>query len=110
MRYSWKHILQFFHFSLHKKVTETVLAAQYKALNDHHVFLEGTLLKPNMILPGQSSSRKNSPEEVAYITVQSFLRTVPAAVPGMNTRVMWITSSVPPYLIFFYRKYFEDIF
>ncbi|XP_011198041.1 fructose-bisphosphate aldolase [Bactrocera dorsalis] len=66
-----------------QKVTETVLAAQYKALNDHHVFLEGTLLKPNMILPGQSSCRKNSPEEVAYVTVQSFLRAVPAAVPGI---------------------------
>lgn len=32
-----------------QKVTETVLAATYKALNDHHVFLEGTLLKPNMV-------------------------------------------------------------
>ncbi|KAH9631368.1 hypothetical protein HF086_012156 [Spodoptera exigua] len=32
-----------------QKVTETALAAVYKALNDHHVFLEGTLLKPNMI-------------------------------------------------------------
>ena len=28
-----------------QKVTEVVLAAQYKALSDHHVFLEGTLLK-----------------------------------------------------------------
>lgn len=25
------------------------LAALYKALNDHHVFLEGTLIKPNMV-------------------------------------------------------------
>ena len=32
-----------------QKVTEVVLAAVYKALNDHHVFLEGTLLKPNMV-------------------------------------------------------------
>ena len=35
------------------KVTETVLAAVYKALSDHHVYLEGTLLKPNMVTPGQ---------------------------------------------------------
>src|SRR3546814_159460 len=28
-------------------VTEKVLAACYKALSDHHVLLEGTLLKPN---------------------------------------------------------------
>ncbi|KAH3890888.1 hypothetical protein DPMN_014978 [Dreissena polymorpha] len=31
-----------------QKVTEQVLAFTYKALADHHVFLEGTLLKPNM--------------------------------------------------------------
>jgi len=29
-----------------------VLAATYKALNEHHVFLEGTLLKPNMVTAG----------------------------------------------------------
>ncbi len=32
------------------EVTQRVLAAQYKALSDHHVLLEGTLLKPNMVL------------------------------------------------------------
>lgn len=32
-----------------QKVTEQVLAAVYKALSDHHVYLEGTLLKPNMV-------------------------------------------------------------
>ncbi|KAF9606116.1 hypothetical protein IFM89_023169 [Coptis chinensis] len=30
-------------------VTERVLAACYKALNDHKVLLKGTLLKPNMV-------------------------------------------------------------
>uniref|UniRef100_A0A8C3NAE9 Fructose-bisphosphate aldolase n=1 Tax=Geospiza parvula TaxID=87175 RepID=A0A8C3NAE9_GEOPR len=33
-------------------VTEKVLAAVYKALSDHHVYLEGTLLKPNMVTAG----------------------------------------------------------
>ncbi len=33
-------------------VTEKVLAATYKALSEHHVFLEGTLLKPNMVTAG----------------------------------------------------------
>ena len=37
--------------------TERVLAACYKALNDHHVLLEGTLLKPNMVLSGGSLCR-----------------------------------------------------
>ena len=47
-----------------QKVTETVLAATYKALNDHHVFLEGTLLKPNMVTPGQKCPKRATPEEV----------------------------------------------
>jgi fructose-bisphosphate aldolase, class I len=38
-------------------VTEQVLAAVYKALNDHHVLLEGTLLKPNMVTPGSDSPK-----------------------------------------------------
>lgn len=38
-------------------VTETVLAAVYKALNDHHVLLEGSLLKPNMVTPGSDSAK-----------------------------------------------------
>ena len=35
------------------RVTERVLACVYKTLVDHHVYLEGTLLKPNMVTPGQ---------------------------------------------------------
>lgn len=65
-----------------QKVTETVLAAVYKALNDHHVYLEGTLLKPNMVTPGQSCTKKYTPEDVAKATVTALQRTVPAAVPG----------------------------
>ena len=41
-------------------VTEKVLAAVYKALSDHHVLLEGTLLKPNMVLAGGFSARQLS--------------------------------------------------
>lgn len=63
-------------------VTERVLAACYKALNDHHVLLEGTLLKPNMVTPG-SDSAKVAPEVIAEHTVRALLRTVPAAVPAI---------------------------
>lgn len=63
-------------------VTETVLAACYKALNDHHVLLEGTLLKPNMVTPG-SDSPKVTPEVIAVYTVAALRRTVPPAVPGI---------------------------
>merc|ERR1711962_384292 len=67
-----------------QKVTETVLAATYKALNDHHVYLEGTLLKPNMVLPGADCPTKYSPQQAATATLQALSRTVPAAVPGIT--------------------------
>ncbi|KRX83052.1 Fructose-bisphosphate aldolase 1 [Trichinella sp. T6] len=66
-----------------QKVTETVLAYTYKALSDHHVFLEGTLLKPNMVTPGQSCPVRATPEEIGLATVTALQRTVPAAVPGV---------------------------
>merc|ERR1712039_278239 len=65
-----------------RKMTEKVLAAQFKALNDHHVYLEGAVLKPNMIKNGLDGPRA-SPEEIATLTCQTLLRTVPAAMPGI---------------------------
>ena len=59
-----------------------MLAFQYKALADHHVYLEGTLLKPNMVTAGQSCPTKYSADQVAKATVEALRRTVPAAVPG----------------------------
>ena len=58
-----------------QKVTETVLAAVYKALNDHHVYLEGTLLKPNMVKNGLKSPTQ-PPETVAALTITALKRTV----------------------------------
>nr|CAD7427475.1 unnamed protein product [Timema monikensis] len=67
-----------------QKVTETVLAAVYKALSDHHVYLEGTLLKPNMVTAGQSCPTKFSAQDIAKATVTALNRTVPAAVAGVT--------------------------
>lgn len=67
-----------------QKVTEVVLAAVYKALNDHHVFLEGTLLKPNMVTAGQGCKKTYTPMDIGRATVTALLRTVPAAVPGVT--------------------------
>jgi len=66
-----------------QKVTEQTLAYTYKALSDHHVYLEGTLLKPNMVTPGQACTKKYTPEQVGEATVTTLRRTVPAAVPGI---------------------------
>eukprot|EP01110_Echinostelium_bisporum_P013387 TRINITY_DN901_c0_g1_i2.p1 TRINITY_DN901_c0_g1~~TRINITY_DN901_c0_g1_i2.p1 ORF type:complete len:358 (+),score=197.50 TRINITY_DN901_c0_g1_i2:22-1095(+) len=64
-------------------VTERVLAAVFKALNDHHVLLEGILLKPNMVLAGTQAEKKATPEQVAEYTVRTLQRTVPSSVPGI---------------------------
>jgi fructose-bisphosphate aldolase class I len=66
-----------------QKVTEQVLAYTYKALSDHHVYLEGSLLKPNMVTPGQSCPKKYTAEQIGVATTTALRRTVPAAVPGI---------------------------
>ena len=59
-----------------RRVTEEVLSFVFKALADHHVFLEGILLKPNMITPGVKCGHRAPSEDIAYYTVQvrTFLR------------------------------------
>ncbi len=67
------------------EVTERTLAIVFKALNDHKVLLEGSLLKPNMVTPGHSHSSyaTTKPAEIANATVTTLQRTVPPAVPGI---------------------------
>ncbi|XP_020810885.1 fructose-bisphosphate aldolase [Drosophila serrata] len=66
-----------------QKVTETLLAGVYKALSDHHIFLEGTLLQPSMVTPGLQSSKSHPATDIGLATVLSIRRTVPPAVPGV---------------------------
>lgn len=65
------------------EVTEQVLNIVFDALYEMRVALDGMILKPNMVLPGQSSSVQDDVGTVADATVQCFLRSVPAAVPGI---------------------------
>jgi len=67
-----------------QEVTENVLAAVYKALNDHNVYIEGTLLKPNMVTAGQKCEVQATPEQVAEATVTAFRRTIPPCMPGVT--------------------------
>jgi len=66
-----------------QQITERVLASQYKALHDQNVYIEGTLLKPNMVTPGQSCEVRATPEQIAEATVTAFRRTVPTCMPGI---------------------------
>ncbi len=65
------------------EVTTAVLDALYEALYLQRVRLDGSLLKPNMVLSGYGCSQQASVEEVAEATVRCFRATVPAAVPGI---------------------------
>jgi len=64
--------------------TEKVIAACYKALSDYHVLLEGTLLKPNMVVAGKKCPVQANAATIARATVQALQRTVPCAVPGIT--------------------------
>lgn len=65
-------------------VTEKVIAACYKALSDHHVMLEGSLLKPNMVRSGSDAAVQADAEAIALATVRVLQHTVPCAVPGIT--------------------------
>lgn len=66
-----------------ERVTEEVLVELYNQLAAHRVALEGTLLKPNMVISGKKCSQQAGVEEVAEATVRTLRRTVPGAVPGI---------------------------
>jgi fructose-bisphosphate aldolase class I len=63
-------------------VTERVLLMQYQSLKLHGVYLEGAVLKPNMVKNGIDGPRV-PPPVVAQYTIQALLRTVPPAMPGI---------------------------
>ncbi len=65
------------------EVTEWVLKQLYMDLYTARVALEGTILKPNMVIPGKKSAQHVSIEDVARETLKVLKRCVPAAVPGI---------------------------
>ncbi len=65
------------------EVTEATLKRVYDQLHRHRVVLEGTLLKPNMVLSGKSCTQQAGVKQVAEMTVRCLERCVPAAVPGI---------------------------
>jgi len=65
------------------EVTSKVLKECYKELTLHNVNLKGTILKPNMILPGNKSQSKSSSSEIAKMTLKCLKENVPSEVPGI---------------------------
>jgi fructose-bisphosphate aldolase class I len=64
-------------------VTSKVLDALYTEMFDQRLDVEGTLLKPNMILSGYEAKSRAGVDEVAELTLKCFYKHVPAAVPGI---------------------------
>ena len=65
------------------KVTTNVLNECYNELAVQRVSLKGTVLKPNMVIPGTKNSKKVSSEEIAKKTLDCLKKNVPNEVPGI---------------------------
>ena len=65
------------------EIQEKIIKEVYFACQQNGVYLEGTLLKPSMTVPGADYEGKSDPKNVALATVTTLLRSVPAAVPGI---------------------------
>jgi len=65
------------------QVTTDVLNECYNELAIHRVNLKGTVLKPNMVIPGADSTKKTSAEEIAKKTLDCLKKNVPSEVTGI---------------------------
>ena len=65
------------------EVTSKVLFECYKELKIQNINLKGTILKPNMVLPGARSKQKVSTEEIAKKTLDCLKKNMPKEVPGV---------------------------
>ena len=65
------------------EVTSSVLSALYTQLEEQNVYLEGSILKPNMIVSGTECPTQASVHQVAEMTLDCFNKCVPQAVPGI---------------------------
>ncbi len=63
--------------------TSEVIKRCYEQLELNNVDLKGTILKPNMILPGTKSNENISNQEVAELTLECLKNSVPSSVPGI---------------------------
>tara|TARA_Y100000741_G_scaffold252051_1_gene193910 strand:- start:2282 stop:3292 length:1011 start_codon:yes stop_codon:yes gene_type:complete len=65
------------------KKTSEVIKKCYEQLELHNVELKGTILKPNMILPGAQSKEKIDSLKIAEMTIKCLNESVPSEVPGI---------------------------
>lgn len=66
-----------------EEITEWTLNSVYDAMYLNKVNLEGSVLKPSMVISGSTCAEQAGVEEVAERTVRTLKRTVPGAVAGI---------------------------
>ncbi|KAL3072379.1 hypothetical protein niasHT_034063 [Heterodera trifolii] len=67
-----------------QQATQQVLAHVFSALAEHNVYLEGIVLKTNMVTPGLCCPVPCPPERIAEMTLLTLRRTLPVAVNGVG--------------------------
>ena len=65
------------------EITTNVLNECYNELHIHKIDLKGTVLKPNMIIPGSDCKNKSNSKEIAKKTLNCLRKNVPSEVPGI---------------------------
>jgi len=66
-----------------EEVTDATLNEVFIQLNRARLYLEGMILKPNMVISGKKCPTQARPEQVAAATIRCLKRHVPGAVPGI---------------------------
>jgi len=66
-----------------EEVTTKTLKRLFTELKKYRVYLPGTILKPNMVVPGSEVMNSASVEQVAKVTLRTFKNSVPIEVPGI---------------------------
>ncbi|MDZ4227729.1 MAG: class I fructose-bisphosphate aldolase [Candidatus Levybacteria bacterium] len=65
------------------EVTKKTLKTLFAKLVEHKVILEGTILKPNMVISGKKCPIQATNQEIAKATAETFLEAVPSELPGI---------------------------
>jgi fructose-bisphosphate aldolase class I len=66
-----------------EEVTNLVLDRVFEHLFAARIYLEGMILKPNMVVSGKKCPQQATPQQVAEASVRTLKRQVPSAVPGI---------------------------
>jgi fructose-bisphosphate aldolase class I len=75
-----------------EEVTSAVLTEVFDQLKAHRIYLEGMILKPNMVISGKKAPQRAAAQQVAEATLRCLQRHVPAAVPG----IMFLSGGQTP--------------